>query len=130
MHRTTRANCLRRQPAAIPLLEVLVVIAIVGVLVALLLPAMQAARESARKTSCRNNLHQIGVALHNYEAAFRKLPSGYKYSDSASGNVLGHSWTDMVLPFMELKDIYSVIDFKKPIYDPVNIIREKHIDTL
>jgi prepilin-type N-terminal cleavage/methylation domain-containing protein len=113
------------------LVELLVVIAIIGLLVALLLPAIQAARESARKTSCRNNLHQIGIAVHNYEAAFGKLPPGYKYASSAQGNALGHSWTDMVLPFMELKSIYERIDFKKPIYDPVNAaIREIHIDTL
>ena len=116
---------------AFTLVELLVVIAIIGLLVALLLPAIQAARESARKTSCRNNLHQIGVALHNYESAFRKLPPGYKYVSSPAGNALGHSWTDMVLPFMELKDIADRIDFKKPIFDPVNALaREIHIDTL
>jgi prepilin-type N-terminal cleavage/methylation domain-containing protein len=116
---------------AFTLVELLVVIAIIGMLVALLLPAVQAAREAARKTSCRNNLHQIGVALHNYESAFRKLPPGYKYASSPAGNALGHSWTDMVLPFMELKDVSDRIDFKKPIFDPVNAaIRETHIDSL
>ena len=113
------------------LVELLVVIAIIGLLVALLLPAIQAARESARKTSCRNNLHQIGVAMHNYEAAFGKLPPGYKYALSAQGNALGHSWTDMILPFMELQSIHDRIDFKKPIYDPVNApIRETHVESL
>jgi prepilin-type N-terminal cleavage/methylation domain-containing protein len=116
---------------AFTLVELLVVIAIIGILVALLLPAIQAARESARKTSCRNNLHQIGIAIHNYESAFKKLPPGYKYAASAQGNALGHSWTDMVLPFMELKNIYDRIDFKKPIFDPINAaIRETHIDSL
>jgi prepilin-type N-terminal cleavage/methylation domain-containing protein len=120
----------KRQRGAFTLVELLVVIAIIGMLVALLLPAIQAARESARKTSCRNNLHQIGVAMHNYESAFRKLPPGYKYAFSSQGNVLGHSWTDMILPFMELKNMYDVIDFKKPIYDPANVIREQHIASL
>jgi hypothetical protein len=109
----------------------LVVIAIIGLLVALLLPAIQSARESARKTSCRNNLHQIGVAMHNYESANRKLPPGYKYASSPQGNALGHSWGDMLLPFMELKTIYDRLDFTKPIYDPVNqAMRETHIDSL
>ncbi len=113
------------------MVELLVVIAIIGILVALLLPAIQAARESARKTSCRNNLHQIGVAMHNYESAFRRLPPGYKYAAGAEGNALGHSWTDMLLPFMELQSMYEQIDFKKPIYDPVNAaVRERHIESL
>ncbi len=113
------------------LVELLVVIAIIGTLVVLLLPAVQAARESARKASCRNNLHQIGVAMHNYEAAFGKLPPGYTYSSGPQGNALGHSWTDRLLPFMELKSMYDAIDFKKPIYDPVNAaIREQHIPSL
>jgi prepilin-type N-terminal cleavage/methylation domain-containing protein len=112
------------------LVELLVVIAIIGLLVALLLPAIQASREAARKSSCRNNLHQIGVAMHNYESAFRRFPPGYKYAASAQGNVLGHSWTARILPFMELQSLYDVLDFKKPVYDPANIIREQHISTL
>src|SRR5262249_32051146 len=58
------------------LVELLVVIAIIGVLVALLLPAIQAARESARRTQCLNNLKQIGVALHNFVSAEKHFPPG------------------------------------------------------
>jgi prepilin-type N-terminal cleavage/methylation domain-containing protein len=118
------------QARGFTLVELLVVIAIIGLLVALLLPAIQAARESARKTSCRNNLHQVGVAIHNYESAFKKLPPGYKFVTSPQGNLLGHSWTVMILPFMELQSIYDVINFKKPVYDPANVVREQHISTL
>jgi len=121
----------RRRQTGFTLVELLVVIAIIGVLVALLLPAIQAARESARKASCRNNLHQLGVAMHNYESSYRKLPPGYTYAPGAQGNALGHSWIDMLLPFIELTDMYQRIDFKKPIYDPVNApVREIHISTL
>ena len=71
------------------LVELLVVIAIIGVLVALLLPAIQAARESARKTSCRNNLRQLGVGMHNYETSFRRLPSGILLFQGESGECAG-----------------------------------------
>jgi prepilin-type N-terminal cleavage/methylation domain-containing protein len=117
--------------SAFTLVELLVVIAIIGTLVALLLPAIQAARESARKTSCRNNLRQLGVGLHNYETAFRRLPSGYAYAKGNQGNALGFSWATMLLPFIEENDKYQRFNFKLPIYDPANAaVRELHIASL
>lgn len=93
------SRCKRR--AAFTLVELLVVIAIIGVLVALLLPAVQAAREAARRMQCTNNLKQIGLACHNYEAANKSLPpgSGYERPDPVP------TWVVRLFPFFEQQGI-------------------------
>lgn len=73
----SRSTLARRSTRAFTLVELLVVIAIIGILVALLLPAVQSARESARRSSCINNLKQIGLAAINYESTNKRLPPGY-----------------------------------------------------
>ena len=88
------------------LIEILVVIAIVGILIALLLPAVQAAREAARRAHCVNNLKQLGLALHNYESAMRSFPPAMygNYSDALldyHGGVMTPSIFVYLLPFFE-----------------------------
>src|ERR1700724_283328 len=86
------------------LVELLVVIAIIGVLVALLLPAIQAARESARRTHCANNLKQIGVSLHDYLAAFKTFPPG---EQQGCYKCNPWSWSALMLPYIEEKPLYK-----------------------
>ncbi|MCU0713019.1 MAG: DUF1559 domain-containing protein [Pirellula sp.] len=87
------------------LVELLVVIAIIGILVGLLLPAVQAAREAARRMSCSNNCKQLGLALHNYESAFRRLPPS-RINISAPV-VFQVSWPQMILPMIEQGNLFN-----------------------
>jgi prepilin-type N-terminal cleavage/methylation domain-containing protein len=96
------------------LIELLVVIAIIAILVALLLPAVQAAREAARRTECKNHMKQLGLALHNYHDANAVFPSGWN-----SWN--GSSWGMQLLPFVEFKTIYNLVQFNAPMTAPVGI---------
>lgn len=115
----------QRRTRAFTLIELLVVIAIIAILIALLLPAVQQAREAARRTQCKNNLKQIGLALYNYESTFSTFPqirvvingdNGYDDGPSASfgcpGWIRGSglSWRFMILPFIEQKNLYEQVD--------------------
>ncbi|MCA8986082.1 MAG: DUF1559 domain-containing protein [Planctomycetaceae bacterium] len=99
-----------RQRRGFTLIELLVVIAIIAILVALLLPAVQQAREAARRSSCKNNLKQIGLALHNYHDTHRVFPpSSIRGRDTTTGAECGNgfSWGALLLPFLEEAAVYD-----------------------
>ena len=105
--------CRNSRPRGFTLIELLVVIAIIAVLIALLLPAVQQAREAARRTQCRNNLKQIGIALHNYHDANQVFPMGL--SDTVWGNSEitgdGWAWGAAILPFLDQAPLFNQFNF-------------------
>jgi len=108
-----------RTRSAFTLVELLVVIAIIGVLVGLLLPAVQAARESARRTQCANNLKQFGVAAQNYHAARGFFPPGWSEDtrDPPAARVNLLSWGAHLLPYLEQAPLYQRFDLTKKATD-------------
>ena len=106
------------------LIELLVVVAIIAVLVGLLLPAVQQAREAARRTQCKNNLKQIGLALLNYESSFRVLPPGYiagtRFIDGETDTSPGWSWGAMILPQLDQTPLSTSINFALPVQATAN----------
>ncbi len=117
-----------RNARGFTLIELLVVIAIIAVLIALLLPAVQQAREAARRSQCKNNLKQIGLALHNYHDVHRVFPMGVIFRADADGNGLfdpgafessvsnnyapdeaAFGWSCYILPFLEQTPLYESI---------------------
>ena len=104
------------------LIELLVVIAIIAILIALLLPAVQQAREAARRSTCKNNLKQIGIAIHNYHETHRCFPPMHieirgVTDPTATGNFLG--WGTMILPFMDQAPLYNKFDMNEQWRDNV-----------
>ncbi len=95
------------------LIELLVVIAIIAVLVSLLLPAVQQAREAARRTQCKNNLKELGLAVHNYHDVYSKFPSGNTRVQRGSDSkwIIQGPWTVTLLPYLEQANLYNQWNF-------------------
>jgi prepilin-type N-terminal cleavage/methylation domain-containing protein len=118
----------RSAPRAFTLVELLVVIAIIGMLLALLLPAVQAARESARRMACGNNLHQIGIAAHAFHGVYGHFPQGgvevrtIRGPDGKPRYPHGRqlAWSAYILPYLEQTQLYQRIDFNKAFDRPEN----------
>jgi prepilin-type N-terminal cleavage/methylation domain-containing protein len=99
------------------LIELLVVIAIIAILISLLLPAVQQAREAARRTQCKNNLKQLGLAMHNYESTYTMFPPS---RINLSSPTFQQTWNVMILPYIEQSNMYAKYNFNLNWYNTAN----------
>lgn len=132
MNPSGKTNRFRHTPPVFgfTLVELLVVIAIISILMGLLLPAVQTAREAARRSSCGNQLRQLGLALLNYESSRQRLPSGYQSHETSNGTVPpgvyidsqtwdaanGWGWTVPLLPYLEQTSLADQLDRNAPLW--------------
>lgn len=97
------------RPAGFTLVELLVVVSIIGLLMAMLLPAVQMVRESARNTTCLNNLRQLGLAFHNYESAIRRIPPSRGADEFLT-------WPVYLMPYLEKNNLFENFDLRLPYF--------------
>jgi prepilin-type N-terminal cleavage/methylation domain-containing protein len=110
----------RRGRSGFTLVELLVVLCIIAILIGLLLPAIQRVREAANRISCANNLHQIGLAFHDYHNDFNKLPPCQLDNQGAS-------WAVLILPYMEQGNLYKQWDLSKSYYQQTDLARRSTV---
>ena len=117
----------RFEKAGFTLVELLVVIAIIGILIGMLLPAVQSVRAAAHRTTCLNNMRQLGLALHNYESANMAFPPSRLEPDdqaipgsltnSSGAETAFQSWSTLILPYVEQGNLADQFDFSQPWFD-------------
>jgi competence protein ComGC len=109
--------------SAYTLVDMLIVIAIMGILISLLLPAVQAAREAARRRKCANHLAQLALAVAHYESVHATLPPGtIDAKGPIASRAVGYhmNWISQILPYLEESNLHHAIDFSLSAYDPQN----------
>src|SRR5262245_42453498 len=118
-----------RRSSGFTLIELLVVIAIIATLIALLLPAVQQAREAARRTQCKNNIKQLGLAMHNYLSTHDMLPPGFIFPGMVSNgtaaqigqtSIMNHTAWTMLLPYFDQQNLYNQMRFSSASNDATN----------
>src|SRR5258708_38736487 len=131
MNSTNRLQARRpRRSHAFTLIELLVVIAIIAVLVALLLPAVQQAREAARRSQCKNNLKQIGIALHNYHEVYNKFPRSVTWGLTTGPTTVGpyhHTWLTAIMPYIDLLTLYNTVNFQSPAWGQAFLAKQPSV---
>jgi prepilin-type N-terminal cleavage/methylation domain-containing protein/prepilin-type processing-associated H-X9-DG protein len=125
----------RRDVRGFSLVELLIVIAIIGVLVALLMPAIQASRGAAGRTSCANNLRQLHLAAHQHVAARGYFPSGSVAKEFSAQPFTAwtlYRWSALAVltPFLENTAVYNVLDLSVPLYGATFKVRPENVDTV
>ena len=122
-----RIHAIRRSLCSVPanrgftLIELLVTIVVISLLMALLMPAIQQSREAARRSQCQSNLRQLGLAMHQHDSNFNRLPAlGYMGLDSTGAVAPFFGWPVLILPFIEQGNLYRQWDFKNPLTAPAN----------
>ncbi len=98
-------------------LELLTVVAVIGILLSLALPAISSAREAARRVTCVNRLKQIGLAMHNYHDVYQRLPSGWQWEATGQS---AYGWAVPLLPYLEQNEVYRRIDRNLLLNAPAN----------